>query len=151
MPCFPKIQNPCPKQWDELQGDAKTRYCNQCDYQVHNLSESTPAEMKRILSQPGRKCIAYRAPVRPSFSLSSLLSRLGFLRPITALAALAITLFIGGCATTTREEASSCPPTIHDKAAAPKPSGDGKTFKETVYVGGVEERPLWHRILFFWE
>ena len=39
MPRFPKIQNPCPKQWDKLQGDAKTRYCESCQHQVHNFSE----------------------------------------------------------------------------------------------------------------
>jgi hypothetical protein len=55
-----KIASPCPKQWDEMTGDAKCRFCEHCQLQVHNLSAMSKRERNRFVSESGgRSCITY--------------------------------------------------------------------------------------------
>ena len=55
-----KIGSPCPKQWSELEGDEKRRYCSECRLHVHNLSAMSEAEQTDFIHDGGdRKCIAY--------------------------------------------------------------------------------------------
>lgn len=51
----------CPMRWDDLQGDAKRRYCDQCQLHVHNLSAMSRRERDRFVNETGgRACIAYK-------------------------------------------------------------------------------------------
>lgn len=56
----PAIEEPCPANWNDMQGDEKKRYCEHCKLHVHNLSAMTLSEQREVLS-PGstRKCISY--------------------------------------------------------------------------------------------
>lgn len=63
-----QIAKPCPKQWGEMAGDTKRRFCEHCDFHVHNLSAMLPPELKRFVAESGGKaCIAYE--LRPDGSM----------------------------------------------------------------------------------
>jgi len=57
------IKTPCPKSWDEMQGDARTRFCTACSLHVHNLSALTRAEGESLVrarsAEGGRLCVTY--------------------------------------------------------------------------------------------
>ena len=54
------VAKPCPKQWDELQGDDRKRFCGECQLHVHNLSAMPERERDEFVAQSGgRLCIAY--------------------------------------------------------------------------------------------
>jgi hypothetical protein len=58
-----EISTPCPKQWDQMSGDAKRRFCEHCQLHVHNVSTMAPHERRRLESEArgGRPlCIAYQ-------------------------------------------------------------------------------------------
>ncbi len=57
---FPEFTFKCPKVWAEMQGDERTRFCNVCNRQVHNLSMMTRHERRTLLSAEGESpCVAY--------------------------------------------------------------------------------------------
>lgn len=52
------VPNPCDKSWDEMTGDNQTRLCSHCDTNIHNLSEMSGNEVKKLLTQnKGRVCV----------------------------------------------------------------------------------------------
>ncbi len=56
-----RVGNPCPKQWEELRGDAQVRFCDECELRVFNLSEMTRDEAQSLLdAHPDRLCVCYR-------------------------------------------------------------------------------------------
>ena len=56
----PKIEKPCPANWDEMKGDEKRRFCEHCQLHVHNLSAMTQAEQQALVTSAGdRKCVTY--------------------------------------------------------------------------------------------
>src|SRR4051812_23738688 len=56
-----RVGTPCPKQWEEMRGDAKRRFCDQCQLHVHNLSAMSRRERDRFVQESGgRGCIAYQ-------------------------------------------------------------------------------------------
>lgn len=40
----------CPVSWDAMHGDRRTRFCNSCQQDVHDVSELTTAEAVQLLS-----------------------------------------------------------------------------------------------------
>ncbi|MGH8047930.1 MAG: hypothetical protein ACREKL_11850, partial [Chthoniobacterales bacterium] len=79
----PRVENPCPTSWDEMNGDAKRRFCDHCQHHVHNLSEMNAAERSEILQSQGRVCVTYTTDARGALIthasphwLSMLLSRM---------------------------------------------------------------------------
>ncbi len=55
-----KIASPCPVKWEEMQGDARTRFCRQCNLNVYNLSAMTRQEATAVVAQTeGRVCVKY--------------------------------------------------------------------------------------------
>src|ERR1700722_17094076 len=44
------IASPCTVPWDEMQGDARTRFCTKCSQAVHDISQMTTDEAGRVLS-----------------------------------------------------------------------------------------------------
>lgn len=57
---FPAIAFNCPKVWSHMQGDERTRHCEACHRQVHNLSLMTQQERRALLSATGESpCVAY--------------------------------------------------------------------------------------------
>lgn len=52
------VPEPCPKKWDEMIGDQKTRLCQSCDKNIYNISEMTRGEVRKLLFQSKEKvCI----------------------------------------------------------------------------------------------
>lgn len=49
------IPTHCPVPWDEMQGDDRTRFCNQCRERVYDISEMTTAEAVTVLSETGKQ------------------------------------------------------------------------------------------------
>jgi len=55
-----KIATPCPKNWADLRGDSKRRFCDHCQLHVHNLSAMSEGERDAFVSSSGgRCCVAY--------------------------------------------------------------------------------------------
>jgi hypothetical protein len=61
-----RLSAPCPKRWDELEGDERTRHCDACDLHVTNLTAMTRPAAREFLAQregKGRVCVTFvRAP-----------------------------------------------------------------------------------------
>ncbi|AWM37318.1 hypothetical protein GobsT_47270 [Gemmata obscuriglobus] len=58
------IPTPCTVPWDQMSGDSRTRFCDQCRKNVHDVSELTRAEALDLLSASDRSpCLrVYRRP-----------------------------------------------------------------------------------------
>jgi len=57
---FPAISFSCPKIWEQMQGDEKTRFCDVCQKNVHNLSMMNQGERRVLLASTGESpCVAY--------------------------------------------------------------------------------------------
>jgi hypothetical protein len=44
------IPVPCPVAWDAMHGDDRTRFCDQCKQNVHDVSELTRAEAVKLIT-----------------------------------------------------------------------------------------------------
>lgn len=55
-----KIASPCAANWDEMQGDARKRFCGECKLNVYNLSGMTKSEAENLLNNAeGRLCVRF--------------------------------------------------------------------------------------------
>lgn len=55
-----RVSAPCPADWNEMNGDERIRFCNQCQLNVYNLSEMTRQEAERLLRErEGRLCVRF--------------------------------------------------------------------------------------------
>lgn len=53
-----KINKPCPKTWEELEGDRERRFCSECSLDVHNAALLTrAAAMRMVQESTGRVCM----------------------------------------------------------------------------------------------
>ncbi len=101
----PLIEKPCPMKWDDMQGDEKRRFCEQCQLHVHNLSAMTPKEQGDLLAPgAGWRCITYLArpgaqPVDAA-TWQKLQSRSWLRRVATAMLMALTSIFVSNCRTT---------------------------------------------------
>lgn len=52
-----EIASPCPKSWDEMQGDYSKRFCEECGHHVYNFSGMTRDAAETLLRETeGRLC-----------------------------------------------------------------------------------------------
>jgi hypothetical protein len=52
-----RVAAPCPMSWDEMRGDDRTRFCEQCNLHVYNISEMTRKQAEAlIVNTEGRIC-----------------------------------------------------------------------------------------------
>ncbi len=59
-----QVHVPCPKKWDDLDGNERRRFCEQCGKHVHNLSLASSqetAQLTRQVESGARVCVAYFA------------------------------------------------------------------------------------------
>ena len=73
----PKLNDPCPLEWNDLRGHSRLRFCEQCQFHVRNLSTMSRRDIQRVLSraQSERICVTYlRSPD------GSLVTRAAFVR-----------------------------------------------------------------------
>lgn len=55
-----RIASPCPVRWDDMRGDDRKRFCDQCRLNVYNLSAMTREEAAGlVLSAEGRLCAGF--------------------------------------------------------------------------------------------
>jgi hypothetical protein len=55
-----RIASPCPAAWEDMQGDNRVRFCQQCRLNVYNLSGMSRAEAEALVRQrPGRLCVRF--------------------------------------------------------------------------------------------
>lgn len=47
------ILNPCPKKWDQLEGEGRQRYCDACRKNVHSIGEYSADEWDKIWRESG--------------------------------------------------------------------------------------------------
>ncbi len=53
----------CPVPWDAMRGDHRTRFCDKCSQNVHDVSELTRAEAVQLISGDKLPCLRiYRRP-----------------------------------------------------------------------------------------
>ena len=53
-----RIQSPCPKRWDDLQGNEQKRFCSECSLHVHNSAALTQREAEALVARAdGRVCM----------------------------------------------------------------------------------------------
>ena len=54
------VAAPCPSDWDQMIGNARVRFCAQCNLNVYNLSAMTRAEAESfIANNEGRLCVRF--------------------------------------------------------------------------------------------
>jgi hypothetical protein len=143
------IPKPCPKNWNELHGDSKIRFCEHCQQSVHNLSELNQKERNTLLSNRQQTpCVAFETDIKGRFiahkDSSLLLGSIRRLRiALVSIVASIIPFAFSSCAT-------------RQVLGKPAPSADYKQIKSeecdrkesvTMGVPFQEERPLWKRIL----
>ena len=52
-----RVATPCPKAWDDMVGDHRVRFCDQCHLNVYNLAELTQKETQQLIAaSEGRLC-----------------------------------------------------------------------------------------------
>lgn len=52
-----RIASPCPVGWDQMAGDNRVRFCDQCQLNVYNIAELSRTEVKELIaSSEGRIC-----------------------------------------------------------------------------------------------
>ena len=55
------IAEPCTADWDRMDGDARRRFCGQCQRHVHDLNQLTEPEALDLLTKEPEICVQYRA------------------------------------------------------------------------------------------
>ncbi|MEP6823088.1 MAG: hypothetical protein ABI946_12150 [Chthoniobacterales bacterium] len=101
----PEIKEPCPMRWEEMRGDARSRFCEHCQLHVHNLSALPQRGVAGVLrrSRTERMCVTYtrradgsmwtrRAAMRERFAKP-------FRRSFSWLLAAFVPMALGACAT----------------------------------------------------
>ena len=55
-----QVAAPCKADWDQMIGDDRVRFCNQCDLNVFNLSGMTRSEAESLIARTeGRLCVKF--------------------------------------------------------------------------------------------
>jgi hypothetical protein len=53
-----RIASPCNAAWEEMDGDQRSRFCKQCELNVHNISDMSREEAESFLMEAtGRVCV----------------------------------------------------------------------------------------------
>ena len=54
------VAQPCPKDWDQMSGDDRRRFCAHCQRFVHNLSAMSRTEVEDLIcAEAGRLCVRF--------------------------------------------------------------------------------------------
>lgn len=55
-----RVATPCARDWDEMTGDARARFCGDCRLTVYDLSELTTDEARALIREKeGRLCVRF--------------------------------------------------------------------------------------------
>ena len=114
LPVLPQvaIKTPCPKVWENMDGDAAKRYCGHCEKHVHNFSELDSETVNQLLNSGQSICARVQRNCDGSIITKdcstaknrSEVTRRGWFQRLAAVAASVTTILIfGGC-----EKSSPC-------------------------------------------
>jgi hypothetical protein len=54
------VNSPCFRDWTSMTGNGQVRFCEHCEFEVHNISEMTRTEALRLIAtSQGRLCVRY--------------------------------------------------------------------------------------------
>jgi hypothetical protein len=80
------VESPCSESWNEMQGSEQIRFCSHCAKNVHNLSEMTRKQARKIVAESqGGICVRYIR--RPDGRIQTLKNTLHQITRQTGLAA----------------------------------------------------------------
>ncbi len=154
----PRIEKPCPMDWNALEGDEKRRFCEHCQLHVNNLSAMTTQEQVEFMKTPGeRKCVTYTAPsnARPidAGTWLTFQSTSGWRKAVAAMLAAAFSMFATSCRTTGTPIPPTDPKTKLGKMEAPADSParvDQPQASAKMPVGVIPPPPTpwWKKMLF---
>ncbi len=52
-----RVGSPCNARWEDMRGDDRIRFCDQCQLNVYNFSELSPGEIESLVAnKEGRLC-----------------------------------------------------------------------------------------------
>jgi hypothetical protein len=55
-----KIATPCPASWDDMEGDDRVRFCDECELNVYNLSAMTEDAARKLVEERERRlCVRF--------------------------------------------------------------------------------------------
>ena len=138
-----RIGTPCPKQWDQMTGDAKRRFCEHCQLHVHNLSAMSERERERFVARSGgRACIAYQLRrdgtlITPSFWRTALTPFRWMRFAVTACLATFLPFLFSACS-----EPKKSPPLLGKMVCPnPTPHKDTTVGKRGPMILGTPKAP----------
>lgn len=136
------IKTPCPMKWDQMQGDASQRYCDQCKKHVHDFSEMDSGSVNELLKSERSVCAKIRR--RPDGTIITkdsndssdrpILRRTWFTRISTLTASVAAILTLGGCREKQLQETTGI--------VAPLPTAQAPELLGEIELGDVEIEEL---------
>ena len=84
------ISSPCTSDWDFMIGNDQIRFCQHCQLSVHNLSQMSDKQLRRLIAKSeSRLCVRYAQPKRSVQSAARVLHQIG--RRTSVIAASAFT------------------------------------------------------------
>lgn len=98
-----KIEAPCPKDWEQMEGTDARRFCDHCQMQVHNFSELHPEEIQAVMISGERVCARMTRRSDGSLVTKSTqtvdqpMTRRGWLEKLSTVATAAMGILMIGC------------------------------------------------------
>jgi len=84
------ISSPCMADWDSMIGNDQIRFCQHCQLTVHNLSQISNKQLRRLIAKAeSRLCVRYAQPKKSVQSAARVLHQIG--RRTSVIAASAFT------------------------------------------------------------
>jgi hypothetical protein len=92
----PKINKPCPADWNEMTGNDASRHCDKCKKSVHNISQLSKEEAEQVLCHSTQSvCIRIQQAANGAFKTQS-----GWMKRVAIAGAATLTLIpMTGCET----------------------------------------------------
>ena len=126
------IPEPCAKNWHEMQGDDKKRFCDFCKKHVHNVTDMPESEFRQLMkANNGKACITIEQKPRQL--------RFSYLhRPFRQV--IAASLLLTGLSGCIPDRARLWQRTTGEPAYVEKPTRQQRLTGDTVYVESPEQQ-----------
>lgn len=134
------IEKPCPLIQELFVNVGGCRFCDQCGHQVHNLSEMSAAERKRLMKdyQAGKRvCVAYR--ITATGEMQTAPARTGFGMRIRRLIGATVPFGLAACAASPADNKAAGQET--GMAGAHRSVDGASSGEEPILLGGVPPAP----------
>jgi len=97
-----EITSPCTQDWDSMVGNHQIRFCNHCQSSVHDFSQMSRKQIRRLVAKSkGRLCVRYssvtpRPPITPTKALYKIGRRTSMIVAGAFSASLGLSSAVGG-------------------------------------------------------